>query len=410
MLYVTTTSSLPSASEFPRDGDSPQEYDEFLPELGTELPFPEDVSEVAYAPVHNIGEDLRDAFRPYWQERVQEVVGNGSMVVRDKHNLTADEQAAYDQLDPQQRRQVLDESDRQAAFEGEVRWAHHMLTNILAIDEDQPNSQIVVLYDVDEVIGKVPQAGEGWLSGLPELAGVNLLDPAPEHQALVREVTMRESARHLILRPALGVVTNYLYEHLNYEEGRIQFGLLTSHNQEELEKYLFARFAELCPGAFSRSYLISTIDSPMAMQLKKTVEGRLAKARRAAIVAGTAKPDSLSITEFMDRYPALRAVFDASQPETQEALRHGTVDKQGIKLFIGAETIRRRSRRGRYGRTVVVGVDDWPIFKHVTNPNAHYRAIHLNSEQRFGLPGTTNHTNLDDIDALLAELGMEARE
>lgn len=412
-------------------GDRPTWYDAFIdnPEASRDedLRYPDDLGDTPYDRIHEIGDELRDAFQPYWAERVAEVEQNGGMVVRDKHQLTAEEQERYEGLSPEGKKLILDESDRQTAFEDDVRWAHHMLTDIFKIEERNPFSRIVVLYDVDEVIGKVPQSGEGWLKDLPELAGVNLLNPAPEDQALVREVTMRESAKRLILRPALQVVTNYLLNHLSYEEGRIQFGLLTSHNQEELQRYLLPRFQQMCPGAFSKENLISTIDSSIAMSVQKDVNARLQRLRRAILrenvtmraaeahlpedqkSALKAVPETLSIAQFVDRYPHLRAAFDKS-PETRRALEEGAIDRQGLKPFIAAEKIRRGSSRGRYGRTVVVNVDDWPIFKHVRNPDGHYQAIHVGTGQQYRYPGSSGHTNFEDIDALLAELGLDALE
>ncbi|HSW80444.1 MAG TPA: hypothetical protein VLG47_06715 [Candidatus Saccharimonadales bacterium] len=375
-----------------------------------DLQLPQDIAAKPGAKVHEIISEIQIDFAHFWEDRMQYAVAQGGMYVADKNNMTKDELALYEKMDTQQRRHIVDETDRQESYQRDIYWADLMLTNTFALAKEFPDADIVIDLDIDDVIGR--QEGEGkdmWFADLPEMEGVDYRNPAPEHEDLVNQIALREQASRMVFRAALGPVTRKINHDLNNAQhpNKVRFGLSSSHVEAEMRGYLAPRLHGICQG-FDVEEMMSSKDSPIAERVKVDMQVRLAALQQAASAANMPFPTQLSYVDMIKVYPELDGLFDLTDEATLKELDNGDLGPQGIKPFMAARRVRELAERG-FKRTIIVQVDDWALFEPAVNAGDHVRFWHLDQNERFVLPGERGYTNKDDIANLLAELGLEAK-
>lgn len=280
------------------------------------------------SPIREMLPALDAAFNnEYWPAQAKRIESWGGAVVRNKQDLTLEEAEKVSRVVG--RLPVLDKLDKQAAFEAELSYAKNIVDRVLSIYEKDPLATIVILHDLDESAGAIPEPYEG-----DEFLG----------QSGDADVDS------FVIRPALAIVTEYLYSQKGI---KIESGVLSTKEQRWLNKF----FHKL-PSEFNKDLSISSRDGRFAAQMGEEMR----RAKRGGTM------DEVYDPEIFPGYSAVRIAMNLNSEQINEG-----VSPYDLKPLMAA----RLQQEPRYAASTVVLVDDWGLMALFTNTHSDQQAVPL---------------------------------
>jgi hypothetical protein len=344
-----------------------QFYTAALPPEWETLVVPEELNDPYDTSLREMLPALKKGFFEYWEQQRLRIELEGGMVVFDRHNMTEEEQGRAQKLGKRAEELVIvDHAVRQQRFESAVRFAKNVIHTVIDLKEREPESTVVLMYDVDDSTGRVPDSVKGKRFENDE--GYMIAD-----------------FDGLVLNPALPVVTEFLH---NRYGNSVSEGLMSTKLQEGLISRLVPRLQKACPGAFrDPRYVISSRDGRFTEQLQT----RLTRIRREDVSLNDLLHDRVVAEDGEEKkilppeYKTASRVLDLGHPDLS------ITSDEDLKLLI-LLLLRHESEQPTAGQPIpkpvsFVGVDNWPSFERVLPGHSSIRTVPLKAlNAQFYLP------------------------
>jgi len=143
----------------------------------------------------------------------------------------------------------------QQAFDQEGEFFSKVTDAVEKAFEEQPGRPIIAFWDADETVGRIPLTNTRLTKpGLTDIPPESLTS---EQQAELKRLEVERGYEQFQLRPSFVYIVNYLKEH--YPD-LIQFGIITTKEQEGLDLYFAPKLQQVCPNMFSPELIMSSAD------------------------------------------------------------------------------------------------------------------------------------------------------
>ena len=248
-----------------------------------------------------------------------------------------------------ERFKVLD--NPQSAFEREVDFFTKVVANVNKSVEDNHGGPTVVLFDVDEAIGRVADTNSP--IKIDGLTGRPMSELTPEENERLASLYMTDEYKRFYLRPALAVTVNYLKE---IHGENVQFGILSTKAQEGLDLFLTQKLESECPGKFDRNLIMSSKDGPAINALIPEVLAKIEEADEAG--EPITFEQALSVFSSRTGEQSANVGFDLNTIVPERIInmdligsvnQHGEVQRYGVydsKLFMMMRLLERYRQEG----------------------------------------------------------------